>query len=151
MEATGHALLGAVSRCGRGGADAAVRPAVIANVPAGVAPATRVDILLALAHCPPNVTNERAYAEEALALARAELDDEAKEANALLTLAMFNADNGQQAPSDSGPLDLIAQARAMAERRGADDVLLHAAVNESHLLEGPGNTSGPPRWPAALP
>jgi len=26
----------------------------------------------------------------------------------------------------------------MAERRGADDVLLHAAVNESHLLEGAG-------------
>ncbi len=106
-------------------------------VPASVAPATRVGILLTLAHCPPNVTNERTYAEEALALAR-QLDDEAKEANALLTLAMFNADPGQQAASDSPPLDLIAQARAMAERRGADDVLLHAAVNESHLLEGAG-------------
>ena len=152
-ETTGHALLGAVSGLDDAALTRAVRPAVIAKlgrqdyaedlsdaldfVPAGVAPATRVDILLALAHCPPNVTNERAYAEEALALAR-QLDDEAKEANALLTLAMFNADNGQQAPSDSGPLDLIAQARAMAERRGADDVLLHAAVNESHLLEGAG-------------
>ena len=83
------------------------------------------------------MTNERSYAEEALALAR-QAGDEAKEANALLTLAMFNADPGQQAPSDSGPLDLIAQARAMAERRGADDVLLNAAVNESHLLEGAG-------------
>jgi ATP/maltotriose-dependent transcriptional regulator MalT len=83
------------------------------------------------------VTNERSYAEEALALAQ-QVGDEAKEANALLTLAMFNADPGQQAPSDSGPLDLIAQARAMAERRGADDVLLNAAVNESHLLEGAG-------------
>ena len=106
-------------------------------VPADVSPGTRVDILLALAHCPVKVTNERSYAEEALALAR-QAGDEAKEANALLTLAMFNADPGQQAPSDSGPLDLIAQARAMAERRGADDVLLHAAVNESHLLEGAG-------------
>ena len=106
-------------------------------VPADVSPATRVDILLALARCPPKVTDERSYAEEALALAR-QAGDEAKEANALLTLAMFNADPGQQAPSDSGPLDLIAQARAMAERRGADDVLLHAAVNESHLLEGAG-------------
>ena len=106
-------------------------------VPVSVAPATRVDVLLALAHCPPKVTNERTYAEEALALAR-QLDDEAKEANALLTLAMYNAEPGQQAPSDSGPLDLIAQARAMAERRGADDVLLHAAINESHLLEGAG-------------
>ena len=106
-------------------------------VPADVSPATRVDILLALAHCPPKVTNERSYAEEAHALAL-QAGDEAKEAHALLTLAMFNADPGQQAPSDSGPLDLIAQARAMAERRGADDVLLNAAVNESHLLEGAG-------------
>jgi ATP/maltotriose-dependent transcriptional regulator MalT len=106
-------------------------------VPADMSPGTRVDILLALAHCPVKVTNERSYAEEALALAR-QAGDEAKEANALLTLAMFNADPGQQAPSDSGPLDLIAQARAMAERRGADEVLLHAAVNESHLLEGAG-------------
>ena len=106
-------------------------------VPADMSPGTRVDILLALAHCPVKVTNERSYAEEALALAR-QAGDEAKEANALLTLAMFNADPGQQAPSDSGPFDLIAQARAMAERRGADEVLLHAAVNESHLLEGAG-------------
>ena len=104
---------------------------------ADVSPAIRVDILLALAHCPVKETGERSYAEEALALAR-QAGDEAKEANALLTLAMFNADPGQQAPSDSGPLDLIAQARAMAERRGAGEVLLHAAVNESHLLEGAG-------------
>ena len=51
---------------------------------------------------------------------------------------MFNAGPGQQASSDSGPLELIAQARAMAERRGAEEVLLTAAVNESHLLEGAG-------------
>ena len=85
----------------------------------------------------PEITNERSYAEEALALAR-RTGDEANEANALLTLAMYNADPGQQAPSDSGPLELIAQARDMAERRGAEDVLLTAAVNESHLLEGAG-------------
>ena len=106
-------------------------------VPVDVSPGTRVDILLALAHCPPKVTNERSYAEEALALAQ-QVGDEAKEAYALLTLAMFNADPGQQAPPDSGPLDLIAQARAKAERRGAEEVLLNAAVNESHLLEGAG-------------
>jgi DNA-binding CsgD family transcriptional regulator/tetratricopeptide (TPR) repeat protein len=106
-------------------------------VPGDVSPGIRVDILLALARCPPKVTDERSYAEEALALAR-RAGDQAKEATALLTLAMFNADPGQQAPSDTGPLDLIAQARAMAERRGADEVLLHAAVNESHLLEGAG-------------
>ena len=106
-------------------------------VPADVSPATRIDILLALSHCPPKVTIERSYAEEALALAR-QAGDEAKEAGALLTLAMFNADPGQQAAPDSGPLELITQARDMAGRRGAEDVLLLAAVSESHLLEGAG-------------
>jgi predicted ATPase len=106
-------------------------------VSADVAPVTRVEVLLSLARCAPQVTRERSYAEEALALAR-QGGDKANEANALLTLAMFNADPGQQAPAGSDPLDLIAQARAMAEQRGAGDVLLHAAVNESHLLEGAG-------------
>jgi len=107
------------------------------RVPVDVSPSTRVEILIALAHCPPKVTNERAYAEEALAIAR-QTGDEAAEANALLTLAMYNTGDGQQAPSGSGPLELIAQARAMAEHRGAGEVLLQAAVNESHLLEGAG-------------
>jgi ATP/maltotriose-dependent transcriptional regulator MalT len=106
-------------------------------VPADVSAATRIDILLSLSHCPPNITIERSYAEEALALAR-EAGDEAKEAGALLTLAMFNADPGQQAAPDSGPLGLITQAREMADRRGAKDVVLLAAVSESHLLEGAG-------------
>ena len=106
-------------------------------VPADVSATTRIDILLALTHCPPKITIERSYAEEALALAR-QVGDEAKEAGALLTLAMFNADPGQEAASDSGPLELITQARDMAGRRGAEDVLLVAAVNESHLLEGAG-------------
>jgi DNA-binding CsgD family transcriptional regulator len=106
-------------------------------VPADVSAATRIDILLSLSHCPPNITIERSYAEEALALAR-EAGDEAKEAGALLTLAMFNADPGQQATPDSGPLGLITQAREMADRRGAKDVVLLAAVSESHLLEGAG-------------
>ena len=51
---------------------------------------------------------------------------------------MFNADPGQQAAPDSGPLGLITQAREMAGRRGAEDVVLLAAVSESHLLEGAG-------------
>ena len=110
----------------------------LAYVPGEVAPATRVDILLSLARCSSHrVTNERSYAEEALALAR-QAGDEANEANALLTLAMFNADPGQQAPSGSDPIELIRRARVMAMRRGADDVLLTAAVSESHLLEGAG-------------
>jgi len=105
--------------------------------PADVSATTRIDILLALAHCPPKITIERSHAEEALALAR-QAGDEAKEAEALLTMAMFNADPGQQAAQDSGPLGLIAQARDMAGRRGAEDVLLLAAVSQSHLLEGAG-------------
>jgi len=110
----------------------------LAYVPGDVAPATRVDLLLALARCAPHlVTKERSYAEEALALAR-QTGDEVNEAKALLTMAMFDADPGQQALSDSRSLELIAQARTTAERRGADDVLLTAAVNESHLLEGAG-------------
>jgi DNA-binding CsgD family transcriptional regulator len=110
----------------------------LAYVPADVAPATRVDILLALARCAPHLVNkERSYAEEALAVAR-QTGDEVNEAKALLTMAMFDADPGQQALSDSRSLELIAQARTTAERRGADDVLLTAAVNESHLLEGAG-------------
>jgi DNA-binding CsgD family transcriptional regulator len=110
----------------------------LAYVPADVAPATRVDILLALARCAPHLaTKERSYAEEALALAR-QTGDEVNEARALLTMAMFDADPGQQAPSDSSSLKLIGQARTTAMRRGADHVLLTAAVNESHLLEGAG-------------
>jgi hypothetical protein len=110
----------------------------LAYVPADVALATRVDILLSLARCAPHLVNkERSYAEEALALAR-QTGDEVNEAKALLTMAMFDADPGQQALSDSRSLELIAQARTTAMRRGADDVLLTAAVNESHLLEGAG-------------
>jgi DNA-binding CsgD family transcriptional regulator len=109
----------------------------LAYVPADVSPVTRVQILLFLARCAPAVTEERSYAEQALALAR-QIGDQVCEANALLTLAMFNADPGQQAGPGSDSIELIGQARAMGERSGADDVLLKAAVNESHLLEGAG-------------
>jgi ATP/maltotriose-dependent transcriptional regulator MalT len=107
-------------------------------VPGEVAPATRIEILLSLARCTPHtVVPERSYAEQALALAR-QTGDEVSEADALLTLSMFNADPGQQAGSGSDPLALIAAARTMAERKEAEDLLLKAAVNESHLLEGAG-------------
>jgi len=107
----------------------------LAYVPGDVAPVTRINILLFLARCA--VTDERSCADEALALAR-RIGDEVCEANALLTLAMFHADPGQQAASDSDPIRLISQARAMGERRGADDVRLKAGINASHLLEGAG-------------
>jgi DNA-binding CsgD family transcriptional regulator len=106
-------------------------------VPADVSAGTRIEVLLALAHCPPRITVERSYVEEAMALAR-QAGDEASEADALLTLAFFSADPGQQAAPDSGPLELVAQARDLAAHRGAQGVLLRAAVAESHLLEGAG-------------
>ena len=43
----------------------------------------------------------------------------------LLTLAFFSADPGQQAASDSGPLELVAQAREHGEAVDAR-VLRHA-------------------------
>jgi DNA-binding CsgD family transcriptional regulator len=110
--------------------------AALAIVPAD-APAARIPILLSAARCVSVVATERSYAEEALALARA-AGDEANEANALLTLAMFRAGIGQHADVGSDPLELIAQARAMAERTGAHGLLAKAAINESHLLEGAG-------------
>ncbi len=109
----------------------------LALVPGEVAPAIRINILLFLARCAPAVADERSYADEALALAR-QVGDEACEANALLTLAMFHADPGQQAGPGSGPIELVRQARAMGKRSGSEDVLLKAAVHESHLLEGAG-------------
>jgi DNA-binding CsgD family transcriptional regulator len=110
--------------------------AALAIVPVD-APAARIPILLSAARCVPLVAVERSYAEEALALARA-AGDVANEANALLTLAMFRAGIGQHADVGSDPLELIAQARAMAERAGAHDLVAKAAINESHLLEGAG-------------
>jgi len=110
--------------------------AALQTVPADD-PAARISILLAAARCVPHVSVERAYAEEALALAR-QTGDEANEANALLSLALFNGGAGQQAGVDSNPLELIAQARAMAERAGACTLVAKAAINESHLLEGAG-------------
>jgi DNA-binding CsgD family transcriptional regulator len=99
------------------------------------APAVRIPILLAAARCVPHVSMDRSYAEEALALAR-QSGDEVNEADALMTLAMFRAGAGQQADVGSDPVELIAQARAMAVRAGAHGLVAKAAINSSHLLEG---------------
>jgi DNA-binding CsgD family transcriptional regulator/tetratricopeptide (TPR) repeat protein len=109
----------------------------LSYVPDDVSPVNRINILLFLARCAPAVTDERSYADEALALAR-RIGNEVCEAHALLTLAMFHADPGQQAGPGSDPIALIEQARAVGERSGASDVLLKAAVNASHVLEGAG-------------
>jgi DNA-binding CsgD family transcriptional regulator len=55
-----------------------------------------------------------------------------------MTLAMFRAGAGQQADVGSDPVELIAQARAMAVRAGAYGMVAKAAINSSHLLEGAG-------------
>ena len=110
--------------------------AALQTVPADAADA-RISILLSAARCVAHVPSESSYAEEALVLAR-QLGDEAKEADALLTLAMFQAGAGQEGGPDSDPIGLIEQARGMAERAGAYDQVVKAAINESHLLEGAG-------------
>jgi predicted ATPase/DNA-binding CsgD family transcriptional regulator len=99
--------------------------------------AARISILLAAARCVAVAAMERCYAEEALSLAR-EAGDVANEANALMTLAMFRAGAGEQAGSGSDPIELIAQARLMAEQAGAHELVAKAAINSSHLLEGAG-------------
>jgi predicted ATPase/DNA-binding CsgD family transcriptional regulator len=110
--------------------------AALAIAPADV-PAVRIPILLAAAHCVPVAAMERSYAEEALALAR-QSGDEVNEADALMTVAMLQAGPGQQAAVGSDLVELIGQARAMAVRAGAHGLVVKAAINSSHLLEGAG-------------
>ena len=76
----------------------------------------------------------RACAEEALAIARAQ-NELATQSTALLSLALL-----ESAGSDGGRnvLDLLAQARAAAEVVHDYRLLVMAAVNESHVLEGLG-------------
>ena len=75
--------------------------AALQIVPADAA-AARIPILLSAARCAPVMATEHSYAEEALALAR-EAGDEANEANALLSLAMFRAGAGEQAAPAATP------------------------------------------------
>ena len=74
----------------------------------------------------------RAAAEEALQLSR-QYGDQGTEAHALLTLTALNFhDHGTLS------LDLLEQARTLAEQAHARDAVLRAAVYESHLLEWAG-------------
>src|SRR5215468_10914592 len=74
-----------------------------------------------------------AMAEEALALAR-QMGDTATEAYAMMTVALA------QDPYGQNPLtpEVLARARALAERAQARDPQLQAFIFESHLLEGMG-------------
>jgi tetratricopeptide (TPR) repeat protein len=73
-----------------------------------------------------------AMAEQALALAR-QTGDAATEAYALITVAHAP---GHELNAES--LEMLAQARALAERAQAYDALLQVTVTESDLLEGMG-------------
>ena len=107
-------------------------------VPADVSPAARAEIMLDIARCDPEISKDKEYAEQALTLAR-RIEDPVVEASALLTLAMFKADAAaQQAGPDSDAIRQIEQGREQAEQSGALELLLKAAINESHLLEGAG-------------
>jgi DNA-binding CsgD family transcriptional regulator len=99
--------------------------------------ATRTKILLTVARCVPHEKYHRGYAEEALRLAR-QLGDVGAEAKAMLNLAMFEADDCEQAAPGSKPLELIETARALAVEARSHRSVLVAAINESHLLEGAG-------------
>ena len=95
-------------------------------------------VLASLAYMQTKVTEgeqARPAAEEALAIAR-RTDDLGTQASALLTLAMLQPTaepGGTQAA-----LDMLAEARAAASQAGDYQMMMNAAINESHLLEGMG-------------
>ena len=98
--------------------------------------ATRAEILLRLARF--GVTaGERAYAEEALALAR-QYGAAGTEASALLTLAIGGTAPALQAATGSEALALIVRAGEIAARSGHLRVALQAAAHQSFLLETAG-------------
>jgi DNA-binding CsgD family transcriptional regulator len=99
----------------------------------------RAAILLSSARCGDarHGPQFKAWAEEALVLARQE-GDASTEAHALVVLAMVDADPGGMAAPGSTIMQLIAEARAIAERTGAHTPLMKTIICESHLLEGAG-------------
>jgi DNA-binding CsgD family transcriptional regulator len=74
-----------------------------------------------------------ATVDEALILAR-RAGDAGMEATALLEVAVIESRDGHAQRA----LDLLGQARALAERAGALEPLMYAVINESHVLEGIG-------------
>ncbi|GAA4570203.1 LuxR family transcriptional regulator [Planotetraspora kaengkrachanensis] len=75
----------------------------------------------------------RALAAEALTMARA-VGDATAEAHALITLAGCEFDEGDA----ERHLEALAEALRVSERGADDSVLLRAATNEAHVLEGMG-------------
>jgi DNA-binding CsgD family transcriptional regulator len=110
--------------------------AALALVPADVSASARAEVLLNLGPFG-NMPEQRAYAAEALELAR-QTDDTASQMHALLTLGLRTTAPGYQASAGSEALALIAEGRALAERTGDWQAQLRARILESHLLEGAG-------------
>jgi DNA-binding CsgD family transcriptional regulator len=99
--------------------------------------AARAQVLASLAYAQHKLNADaqaRLSAEEALAIAR---DHQllATQARAMLTLAMLEPD---RYTSESDALNLLAQARAVADEAQDYQLLVLAAINESHVLEGMG-------------
>ncbi|HXZ77824.1 MAG TPA: LuxR C-terminal-related transcriptional regulator, partial [Streptosporangiaceae bacterium] len=109
--------------------------AALELVPAGLGDAARARVLvseskyLAVPHGPEG----RAAAEEALSLAQ-QVGDAATQVSALCELACIESHSG----NDLAALAMLAEARSLAVKAGALRPLLHAAINESHVLEGMG-------------
>ena len=109
--------------------------AALALVPAGLDDAARARVLVSEARylLRPFSPQAKIAATEALALARQEGAAETQ-VDALCELAKIEANDGQ----DAAALRLFGEARALAGRNGALRPLVHAAINESHVLEGIG-------------
>jgi DNA-binding CsgD family transcriptional regulator len=103
-------------------------------VPAGAPGAARGQVLSWLATwlAASGGPDPRGAAEEALQLAR-QVGDPATEAHALITLAGLNFRE-----CGTASLELLEQARNIAERENIGDAALRADIYESHLLEGVG-------------
>ena len=109
--------------------------AALALVPAGLDDAARARVLVSEARylVNPYSPQARIAAAEALSLARQAGAAEIQ-VSALCELAMIEANDGR----DEAALRLFGEARALAGRNGALRPLVHAAINESHVLEGTG-------------
>ena len=107
----------------------------LALVQAGLDDAARARVLLSEARylAQPYSPQAKIAATEALTLARQQGAAETQ-VSALCELAMIEANDGR----DAAALRLFGEARAVAERSGALRPLVHAAINESHVLEGIG-------------
>ena len=99
--------------------------------------AARAQVLASLAQSQRKLNADaqaRMYAEEALEVARAH-HLPAVQARAMITLAILEPDSYSR---DSNALDLLGQARAAAADAQDYQLLVLAAINESHVLEGMG-------------